>query len=98
HPRTDHGDGILVLGQKFTLNIEDNRRIVDLPKQFGIFGIRLRDDPAAELRDAFQFRGEIHVLFPIRDGYGGFVANASRVQELLLKSSEYRGRIAEMFE
>ena len=52
-------------------------------EQFGIILIRLREDPAAEISDAFEFAIEVNRLLPVRDCLRGFFADAVHAKQLL---------------
>src|SRR5260370_41051791 len=52
-------------------------------QQSGIILSRLREDPAAEISDAFEFAIEVHRLLPVRDCLRGFFADAVDAKQLL---------------
>jgi hypothetical protein len=58
-PRPDDGHGNLVLHGQFTLDVQHQRRTIDLPEQRGIMFVRRSQDMTAKIRDAFQRTGPI---------------------------------------
>src|SRR6266568_5369113 len=82
-PRTDHGHRILVLRGELPADIKHDRRIVNLAEQFGIILVRLREDSAAEISDAFELAIEVNRLLPVRDCLRGFFADAVHAKQLL---------------
>src|SRR5260370_14257965 len=52
-------------------------------QQSGIILSRLREDPAAEISDAFEFAIEVNRLLPVRDCLRGFFADAVHAKQLL---------------
>ena len=53
---------------------------------------------AAEIRDAFQFTGEVNGFFPIGNRLGGFVADVADAEQFGFGGGENFWRVAEMFE
>src|SRR5260370_24913843 len=52
-------------------------------QQSGIILIRLREDPADEISDEFEFAIEVNRLLPVRDCLRGFFADAVHAKQLL---------------
>ena len=73
----------------------EHRRIVNLLEQRRIIVVRLDDDVAARLLDAFEFAAEVHLLLPIGNGLGNFRPDAVDLLEIGAAGAEDGGGIAE---
>src|SRR5262249_43532434 len=86
HSRANYGYGIFVFRQQLALHVKDDRRIVNLAKQFGILLIILRDGMAAELRHALELGRQVNRFLPIRNGFRGIFADTFNPKKFVFGS------------
>jgi hypothetical protein len=96
--RAHEGDGVPVAGSQLPADIEDDRRIVDLAQQRRVILVGLDEDAAAELVDAAEFAGQVDGGFPGGDGFGGVLADAVDMEQLLARGAEDGRGVTEMVE
>ena len=89
---------VFVLRGQFAFNVNDNGRVVNFAQQFGIMRVALNDNLATGIRNAFQLGGEVDGFFPGIYGFGGFLADAAHVEELVFGGAKNFGGFAEVFE
>ena len=81
HPRADHSHSVFVLCGQSAFDVKHQRRIVNLPEQFGISGIALNQNPAAGFLNALQFTGQVNGFFPTDNRLGGFLADIADAEQ-----------------
>jgi len=72
---SDDSEGVTVAFQDFAHHVKDGRRIVDFPEQGGVIGRGEGDNFRAVLFHEGEFPGEVHVAFPIAQGFRGLGAD-----------------------
>ena len=98
HARADHGDGVLVLHTQGPFDVEHNRRVVNLAQQLRVFGVGLRHDAAAGIRDALELGSQVDGLLPGGDGLGGVFTDAADLEQLGPGRPQDGRRVAEVLE
>ena len=83
---------------RLAFDVEHNGRVVNLPQQLRVFGVGLRHDAAAGIRDAFELGAQVDGLLPVGDGLSGVFADAADLEQLGSGRPQDGRRVAEMFE